>query len=187
MTQAIKWSNFGRLVVKIDVRNCLHSFQGRRQCAALHYLEHWHESSQLLDVLPPDFRYSWKGVHKRALWEAPIGKNPSELDLATEVAMQSIFDVQSTFLDVPFNHCRISSPHCVGVPSRWNHNLRLTASLPRWNSFQKLTVRITSQLAMQETWWFQSRLDTKICEQHEDYRLLRLQPQREQSATTCSR
>jgi hypothetical protein len=41
-----------------------------------------------------DLRYSWEGLHKRDPSDVPTGKNPSELDPATEEAL----DVQPTFL-----------------------------------------------------------------------------------------
>jgi hypothetical protein len=41
----------------------------------------------------------WKGLHKCAVLVVPTGKIPSELDPATERAMQEVLDVKSIFLD----------------------------------------------------------------------------------------
>jgi hypothetical protein len=52
------------------------------------------------------------------------GKNPSELDLATEKATQHPIHLPGC---VTFSHCWTSSPECTGALLCWNQNLCPTA------------------------------------------------------------
>lgn len=86
--------------------------------------------SKTLHHVGLDRRHSWsKSCRKNSdnsgrdcikviLQISPLGKNPSETDPATKKAMQSAFDVQSTFLDISLStapsHLTLSVPdlHC---------------------------------------------------------------------------
>jgi hypothetical protein len=67
--------------------------------------------SELSEVLTRDLRNSWEGLHTRTSSGVPTERNPSEFVLATEEAMQSALDVQSTFLDMSRPTTADNLPH----------------------------------------------------------------------------
>jgi hypothetical protein len=82
----------------------VHSRQTVVRRASPHSLEStlicWHRPlSQLLQVLPRDFRQSWERLHKPAPSDVTTERNQPDLGPVIEKTVQWILAIQSTFLD----------------------------------------------------------------------------------------
>jgi hypothetical protein len=160
MEQAVKWSNNGYIIVPAGVQSGLCIFQGRRQCATGHSLEHaltrWLQLlSQVLNVLPWDLQESLEGLHQCAPSPVHTEQNLSVLDLVTKEPLQSILSVQSTFHSTTARHVA----HGVLVP----HHAETTnsASQVEFPENPNIIKQSACQVADRGLWqcpqWFQPK------------------------------
>jgi hypothetical protein len=106
---------------------------------------HW-KLSQLFEILPRVLQQTWEVLYKLATCISSIstGKYPSQLDTATEEAMQSVLNVQSTSLGMLlefFPTVRWSS--VVLKPQHLPPGLSHINSQPQHNSFQEIGISLT--------------------------------------------